>query len=117
MPQKFKTGDQVMLKSGGPKMTESIYQGSESTNVLCVWFAGEEVKTAYFHEDTIKNQAEGESGFLMSDAAKEEAVIDKDMLYRMQEVQKLPDSDKDKITSIIDAFIRDTKAKQSFRIS
>ncbi len=62
MPQKFKTGDQVMLKSGGPKMTESIYQGSESTNVLCVWFAGEEVKTAYFHEDTIKNQAEGESG-------------------------------------------------------
>jgi len=55
--------------------------------------------------------------FLMSDAAKEEAVIDKDMIYRMQEVQKLPDSDKDKITSIIDAFIRDTKAKQSFRIS
>lgn len=35
----------------------------------------------------------------------------------MQEVQKLPDTEKDKINSIIDAFIRDTKAKQAFRIS
>lgn len=55
--------------------------------------------------------------FLMSDAAKEDAIIDKDMLCQMQEIQKLPDSEKDKITSIIDAFVRDTKAKQTFRIS
>lgn len=55
--------------------------------------------------------------FLMSDAEKEDAVIDNDMLYRMQEVQKLSDNDKDKITSIIDAFIRDTKAKQAFRLA
>jgi transcriptional regulator with XRE-family HTH domain len=55
--------------------------------------------------------------FLMSDAVKEDTVIDNDMLYRMQEVQKLPDSEKDKINSIIDAFVRDTKAKQAFRIS
>lgn len=51
--------------------------------------------------------------FLMNDAAKEDAV-DKDMLQRMQEVQKLPDSEKDKITSIIDAFIRDTRAKKAY---
>lgn len=55
--------------------------------------------------------------FLMSDDDKQEAAMDKDMLYRMQELQKLPDNEKDKITSIIDAFIRDTKAKKSFRIS
>jgi len=55
--------------------------------------------------------------FLMSDKAKEEAVTDKDMIYRMQEIQKLPDNEKDKINSIIDAFIRDTKAKQAFRFS
>jgi len=36
------------------------------------------------------------------------------MLQRMQEVQKLPDSEKDKITSIIDAFIRDTRAKKAY---
>ena len=53
----------------------------------------------------------------MSDASKEDTVMDKDTLYRMQEVQKLPDSEKDKISSIIDAFIRDTKAKQAFRIA
>lgn len=52
--------------------------------------------------------------FLMSDAAKEDALMDKDMLYRMQEVQKLPDAEKDKIVSIVDAFIRDNKAKRSF---
>lgn len=51
--------------------------------------------------------------FLMNDAAKEDAV-DKDMFQRMQEVQKLPDLEKDKITSIIDAFIRDTRAKKAY---
>lgn len=55
--------------------------------------------------------------FLMSDKDKEETLVDADMLYRMQEVQKLPDSEKDKINSIIDAFIRDTKAKQAFRLA
>lgn len=43
--------------------------------------------------------------------------MDKDTLYRMKELQKLPDSEKDKINAIIDAFIRDTKAKQAFWIS
>lgn len=51
--------------------------------------------------------------FLMNDAAKEDAV-DKDMLQRMQQLQKLPDTEKDKITSIIDAFIRDTRAKKAY---
>jgi len=32
----------------------------------------------------------------------------------MQEVQKLPDLEKDKITSLIDAFIRDTRAKKAY---
>lgn len=53
--------------------------------------------------------------FLMSDAAKEEALIDKEMLYRMQEVQKLPDSEKNQITSVIDALIRDFKIKQAYK--
>ncbi len=55
--------------------------------------------------------------FLMSEAEKEDSTLfNKDVLYRMQELDKLPESDKDKINSIIDAFIRDTKAKQAFRI-
>lgn len=55
--------------------------------------------------------------FLMSDKAKEETLTDKDMLYRMQEVQNMPDSEKEKINAIIDAFIRDTKAKQAFKLA
>lgn len=53
----------------------------------------------------------------MSDKAKEDTVMDKDILYRMQEVPKLPDAEKDKINSIIDAIIRDTKAKKAIRIA
>lgn len=55
--------------------------------------------------------------FLMNDADREDTAIDKDMLRRMQEVQKLPDSEKDKITSIIDAFIRDTRAKKAYGVA
>jgi transcriptional regulator with XRE-family HTH domain len=51
--------------------------------------------------------------FLMNDAVQEDA-IDKDMLKRMQEVQKLPATEKDKITSVIDALIRDFKAKKAY---
>ncbi len=53
----------------------------------------------------------------MSDKTEEDTAFDNDTLYRIQELQKLPDSEKEKINAIIDAFIRDTKAKQSFRLS
>jgi transcriptional regulator with XRE-family HTH domain len=53
--------------------------------------------------------------FLMSDADKEDTIIDKDMLYRMQEVQNLPAPEKDKIVSVIDALIRDFKIKQAYK--
>ncbi|MBK7883873.1 MAG: helix-turn-helix transcriptional regulator [Chitinophagaceae bacterium] len=54
--------------------------------------------------------------FLMNDAANQDSV-DKDMLQRMQQLQKLPDTEKDKITSIIDAFIRDAKAKKAYGLA
>lgn len=55
--------------------------------------------------------------FLMSDKVQQEDQIENDMLYRMQEIQKLPESEKDKIVSIIDAFIRDTKTKEAYKVS
>ena len=55
--------------------------------------------------------------FLMSEKAEEDTAFDNDVIYRMGELQKLPDTEKEKINSIIDAFIRDTKAKQAFRLS
>lgn len=54
--------------------------------------------------------------FLMNDKPEQEKTnIDNDMLNRMQEVQKLPENEKDKIVSIIDAFIRDTKVKIAYK--
>lgn len=45
-----------------------------------------------------------------------ETSIDKDMNWRIKEISNLSDKDRDKILSIVDAFIRDTKTKQAYRI-
>ena len=35
---KFKAGDVVVLKSGGPKMTVQGYLKTEDTKLSCTWF-------------------------------------------------------------------------------
>lgn len=54
--------------------------------------------------------------YLVSDSDPEE-VLDNEAIKRIKEIQLLPNSDKEKIYSVIDALIRDTKAKQSFGLS
>lgn len=54
--------------------------------------------------------------YLVSDSDQEE-VLDNEAIKRIKEIQLLPNSDKEKIYSVIDALIRDTKAKQSFGLS
>lgn len=41
-------------------------------------------------------------------------VVDTDMLNRMREIQRLGNDDKNTVTKIIDAFIRDTKTKKAY---
>ena len=41
-------------------------------------------------------------------------VVDTDMLNRMKEIQRLGNEDKNTVTKIIDAFIRDTKTKKAY---
>ena len=41
-------------------------------------------------------------------------VVDTDMLNRMREIQQLGNDDKNTVTKIIDAFIRDTKTKKAY---
>lgn len=56
--------------------------------------------------------------FLVSEEAEEpKTTMDKNMALRVKEIQLLSEKDKDKILSIVDAFIRDTKAKQSFGLA
>ena len=50
MAEQFKTGDVVILKSGGPSMT--VEQVSEDS-VLCAWFDKYEKKNGSFPPDAL----------------------------------------------------------------
>lgn len=61
MEIKFKLGDTVILKSGGPIMTVTKYittvGGGSSMytgNIECTWFFGNELKYGTFPQDALK---------------------------------------------------------------
>ena len=54
----FKSGDQVVLKSGGPVMTidtvnTDIFDDDKITGVLCVWFVGNKLERVRFDHRAI----------------------------------------------------------------
>ena len=56
----FKSGNLVVLKSGGPIMTvdavhTDIFDDSKLTGVVCVWFLGEELQRVRFEPDAIEH--------------------------------------------------------------
>lgn len=61
---KYKVGDKVKLKSGGPVMTvhqvsvthPPIYRG----NLRCQWFAGKKLEEGYFPEDSLEEVGDGD---------------------------------------------------------
>lgn len=59
MPEgpKFKTGDLVQLKSGGPVMT---VKERDSWGYKCQWFAGKKLDIGSFPEDSLIVPAEDE---------------------------------------------------------
>jgi len=55
----IKSGDLVMLKSGGPTMTvdsvnTSIFDDSKVTGIVCVWFVGERLERVRFEPGAIE---------------------------------------------------------------
>src|SRR5689334_11082166 len=55
----FKSGDLVVLKSGGPTMTvdsvnTSIFDDNKITGIVCVWFVGEKLERVRFEQDAIE---------------------------------------------------------------
>ena len=48
---KFKKGDQVVLKSGGPVMT---VEGYELNKYQCTWFDGVKHQSAFFVEEALE---------------------------------------------------------------
>lgn len=53
--------------------------------------------------------------YLVSEDDKEE-VLDNETIRRVREIQKLPELEKDKIYSVIDALVRDFKTKQAYTL-
>ncbi|MDA2937027.1 DUF2158 domain-containing protein [Acidobacteria bacterium AH-259-A15] len=57
--QKFKSGDIVKLKSGGPNMTVDSYVAS---HIRCSWFAGNKLQMGSFEEDSLERVEEENIG-------------------------------------------------------
>jgi uncharacterized protein YodC (DUF2158 family) len=53
MANKFNDGDVVQLKSGGPLMTISRYNG-ERAAYYCQWFSGNELSAEHFRESALE---------------------------------------------------------------
>jgi uncharacterized protein YodC (DUF2158 family) len=51
--QKFKTGDEVEHKSGGPKMVVKGYEPKDGEEVICEWFDGNTPHEKAFHQDVL----------------------------------------------------------------
>jgi len=52
--QKFKIGDEVRHKSGGPKMVIKGYEPKDGEEVICEWFDKNSPYEKAFHQDTLK---------------------------------------------------------------
>lgn len=52
--------------------------------------------------------------FLVSEESKEE-LLDNEAVKRIKEIQRLPDTEKEKIYSVVDALVRDFKTKQAYK--
>ncbi|MBR1157311.1 DUF2158 domain-containing protein [Bradyrhizobium sp. JYMT SZCCT0428] len=60
MPPLYKSGDLVVLKSGGPTMTvdtvnTDIFDDDKITGMLCVWFVGEKLERVRFDHRAVEH--------------------------------------------------------------
>ena len=95
----IKSGDLVVLKSGGPTMTvdtvnTDIFDDNKITGVLCVWFVGEKLERVRFDHGAIEpvqlELAQPQKA-LAKDAPSQEASVDyKAVLDDMVDAMKTP---------------------------
>ncbi|WP_175692748.1 YodC family protein [Burkholderia ambifaria] len=53
MALKFKIGDIVQLKSGGPEMTVQTLPYERNSRYRCQWFAGKKLESGEFPEESL----------------------------------------------------------------
>lgn len=89
----IKSGDLVVLKSGGPTMTvdavnTSIFDDNKFTGVVCVWFLGEKLQRVRFDYHAVEpvrlaETSAKESGAASGEAAGEYKIVLDDMVTAM----------------------------------
>lgn len=55
---KFKIGDLVQLKSGGPVMTVEAVRPIDGSDYRCTWFNGKKLECGNFYHATLKKHEE-----------------------------------------------------------
>jgi uncharacterized protein YodC (DUF2158 family) len=90
----FKSGDLVVLKSGGPVMTidtvnTDIFDDSKITGVLCAWFVGTRLERVRFDHSAIE-PAQTEQVVVPEAAASQTSVEYKAVLDDMVDAMNLP---------------------------
>jgi uncharacterized protein YodC (DUF2158 family) len=118
----IKSGDLVVLKSGGPIMTvdtvnTDIFDDNKITGVLCVWFAGEKLERVRFDHRAIepadlKNASSRKKEVALEDATGEYKVV----LDEMAAAMNIPaDAEKDTSKLVIKRPKRVSAAKYETR--
>lgn len=65
--KKFKIGDEVQHKSGGPKMVVKDYEPKDGEYATCEWFDNSQnPKEKSFHQDTLRPYERSGSGIRIS---------------------------------------------------
>ena len=54
MDTKFKPGEIVQLKSGGPKMTVKDSAPTDTNVIFCQWFAGSKLEAGVFRSESLQ---------------------------------------------------------------
>jgi uncharacterized protein YodC (DUF2158 family) len=97
----IKSGDLVVLKSGGPTMTvdavnTDIFDDDKITGVLCVWFVGEKLERVRFDHRAIEPVAAQQTSREESDALEEASGDYKLVLDEMVAAMNIPaDAERD----------------------
>jgi uncharacterized protein YodC (DUF2158 family) len=103
----IKSGDLVVLKSGGPTMTvdtvnTDIFDDNKITGVLCVWFVGEKLERVRFDHSAIERVRLQKTSPRKEQAHLEEATGEyKAVLDEMVDAMNLPAEETNPASSVV----------------
>jgi len=117
----LKSGDLVVLKSGGPTMTvdtvnTDIFDDSKITGVLCVWFVGDKLQRVRFDHGAIEpaqlEPAQSEEALPKEATSPQTSVEYKAVLDEMVDAMNLPPEEAKPVGSGVPRKSRRAKASK-----